>query len=114
MAKIIIEGMQFYAYHGSYKHEHQKGNKFEVDIELETNLDKAAESDDINQTINYENIFSITQKEMDIPSKLLEHVAVRIKDAVVSKFPEVKNTKVRVTKFNPPLPGECEKVTIEL
>ena len=33
MAKIIIEGMQFYAYHGSYKHEHQKGNKFEVDIE---------------------------------------------------------------------------------
>ena len=113
MAKIIIEGMQFYAYHGSYKHEHQKGNKFEVDIELESNLDKAAETDDINQTVNYENIFLITQKEMEIPSKLLEHVAVRIKNAVIKKFPEAKNLKVRVTKFNPPLPGECEKVSIE-
>ncbi len=36
MGKIIIEDMEFYAFHGHYKEEQIVGNRFLVDLEIET------------------------------------------------------------------------------
>ena len=45
MGKIIIEEMEFYAFHGHYQEEQIVGNRFLVDLEFETNLATPAESE---------------------------------------------------------------------
>jgi dihydroneopterin aldolase len=51
---------------------------------------------------------------MAVPSKLLEHVAKRIRDRLFSEIPLVKKSKISVSKINPPMNGDVEKVTIVL
>jgi len=51
---------------------------------------------------------------MAIPSKLLEHVAKRISDRIFKELPTVKVAKVAVSKVNPPINGDVEKVTVVL
>lgn len=114
MGLIGVEGLQFYSHHGYYKEEQVLGGKYVVDIYLRTNLSEAAESDQLNKTINYEQIYQITRAEMEAHSKLIEHVCKRILDAVMAAFPDIAWIKVRVSKHNPPLKGNVERVYVEL
>ena len=110
--KIFLENTEFHAFHGIYPDEKKNGNKFSVDLEFEADLLCAAETDDIDDTINYELIYNIIQQEMNITSNLLENVASRIYNAVKEQFPEISTLKVKVTKHNPPLNGKVQKVSV--
>ncbi len=114
MGLIAIEGMQFYAHHGYYNEEQVLGGKYTVDVYLKTDFSEAANSDALNQTINYETVYQLTRHEMEIQSKLIEHVCKRILTAIGEKFQQVEYLKVRVNKFQPPLKGNVEKVYVEL
>lgn len=114
MGLIAIEGMQFYAFHGFYKEEQTLGGKYSVDVYVKTNFLQAAENDLLQKTINYETIFAIAEREMQQPSKLIEHVCKRILDATASEFSTIEYIKVRVNKFQPPLKGNVDKVYVEL
>lgn len=114
MGRIEIEGMHFYAYHGHFKAEQIVGNAFNVDLILETNCDKAAESDVLNDALNYQAVYEIVQKEMQQKSRLLENVAKRILDALYFSFPFIEKVTVKVSKLNPPMGGQIEKVSVTL
>ncbi|MCW3124645.1 MAG: folB [Bacteroidetes bacterium] len=114
MGLIGVEGLQFYSHHGYYKEEQVLGGKYVVDIYMKTNLAEAAATDQLTKTINYEQIYQITKVEMEAHSKLIEHVCKRILDAVKGAFPEINYIKVRVSKHNPPLKGNVERVFVEL
>ena len=75
---IELEGMEFKAYHGCLEQEKVRGNVFTVDFRGELDLSAAAESDNLNDTLNYGDIYDIVAEEMSIPSELLENVAGRI------------------------------------
>ena len=112
MKQISIEGMKFYAYHGYYKEERQKGNYFIVDIRVDVDFDKAAKRDSIVGTIDYVKVFRICQKEMKKKRKLLETVAYNIGEQVKNKFDEAKKVKVKVSKLNPPLDDFTDKFAV--
>jgi dihydroneopterin aldolase len=114
MGLIEIEGMHFYAYHGHFEAEQIVGNDFTVNLQMEADCSKAALSDDLNDALNYQAVYTLVQKEMTIKSRLLENVANRILDALYAEFPTLKNTKVKVSKMNPPMGGEIEKVSVTL
>ena len=114
MAQILIEGIKVYAHHGCLKEESIIGGNYIVDVSIEANLSKAAGSDTLKHTIDYVTVSEIVQKEMAVRSKLIEHVAKRILDALVKKFSETGSIEVKVTKLNPPIPGEVEKVSVVL
>lgn len=114
MGIIDIEGMHFYAYHGHYEAEQIVGNSFIVDLTLETNCDRAAESDNLEDALNYQVVYEIVQKEMQQKSKLLENVAKRILDALYLSFPSIEKAKIKVSKLNPPMGGQIEKVSVTL
>ena len=114
MGLIGVEGLQFYSHHGYYKEEQVLGGKYVVDIYLDVDLTEAAASDQLTKTINYEQIYQLTKSEMEAHSKLIEHVCKRILDAIKSQFPTVAYIKVRVSKHNPPLKGNVERVFVEL
>ena len=51
---------------------------------------------------------------MNVKSRLLEHVANRILDVLYKEFSEIKSARIKVSKLNPPMGGEIEKVSVTL
>lgn len=105
---IELEGMEFKAYHGCLEQEKVRGNSFTVDFRGELDLSAAAESDNLNDTLNYADIYEIVAYEMSIPSELLENVAGRIMKAIEDKFPQLVSFSVRVSKKRPPVDGVAQ------
>ena len=102
---IELEGMEFKAYHGCLEQEKVRGNSFTVDFRGELDLSAAADSDNLNHTVNYADIYEIISYEMSIPSELLENVAGRIVKEIEKKFPQLVSFSVRVSKKKPPVDG---------
>ncbi len=105
MAEIKLEKMSFYAHHGYYTHEQKRGGNYLVDVSLETDIDHAAEDDELEETINYEVIYKISAEVMNQPVKLIETVAYQIAHQIREAFPTVTNIKVSVHKIAPELGG---------
>ena len=114
MGKIALEGIEFFAYHGYYEEERKIGNKYEVNIEVSTDLSLAASEDTLSGTVNYEVLYKIIQDEMIIPSKMLEHVGKRIVDKIMTEFDQVKSATIEISKFNPPVKGVCRKAKVTM
>lgn len=114
MGLIAVEGMQFYSHHGFYKEEQVLGGKYTVDIYMQVNIDEAAATDKLDKTVNYEQVYQITKKEMEVHAKLIEHVCQRIADAVKAQYPQLQYLKVRLNKYNPPLKGHVDRVFVEI
>ncbi|MBO6068303.1 MAG: dihydroneopterin aldolase [Bacteroidales bacterium] len=106
--RITLTGMRFFAFHGCLEWERQHGNDFQVDLECSLDLSKAAESDALEDSIDYSELYRAVCTEMEKPSNLLEHVAGRIGAAIKAKFPQIAACAVTVTKFNPPYDGKYE------
>ncbi len=101
-----LSGMEFHAFHGCLEAEKTEGNLFVVDFKAEYDLGKAAESDNLEDTVDYSGIYDLVKREMEIPSNLLENVAGRIADAIAGRY-EFKSFSVKVSKRNPPVDGVC-------
>lgn len=105
---IELEGMEFKAYHGCLEHEKVRGNSFTVDFRGEMDLYDAAETDNLNDTVNYGEIYDIVAEEMSIPSELLENVAGRIVKAIEVRYPQFVSFSIRVSKKKPPVDGVAQ------
>lgn len=114
MSKIILEDMEFYAFHGCLESEKQLGNTFWVSLEIELNTEKAARTDDLSDTLNYQLVYDMVKQQMAIRSNLIEHLSQRILDAIFDRFDVIETLKLRLSKANPPLGGKTKCVTIEL
>ena len=114
MALIEIEGMEFYAFHGHFEVEKVAGNRFLVSLKIEADLGKAGLSDRLEDTLDYQKAYLAVKEEMAIPSDLLEHVCQRIITRVKSEFPETQKVSVKVSKMNPPMGGQIEKVSVSM
>ncbi|TAL59652.1 MAG: dihydroneopterin aldolase [Bacteroidetes bacterium] len=112
MTKILIQGIKLHACHGCLKEEAIVGGDYMVDICMEADLRKPAKSDKLEHTMDYVTVYEIVKKEMSIRSKLIEHVAKRMLDKLKKKFPKTSYIEVKVTKLNPPIPGEVERVSV--
>jgi dihydroneopterin aldolase len=112
--RVELEGLEFHAFHGVYPHERASGNWFEVDIAVETDFSRAAATDELAGTVNYETIFQIVKAEMEQPSKLLETVAEKIVQDVLFNLPAALSVDLKISKINPPIGGKCKKATISL
>ena len=108
LTSIRIEKMHFHAHHGVMEQERRVGNEFEVTIEVVYPFEKAMESDDLNDTLNYADIYEIVAEEMSIPSELLENVAGRIVTEIEKRCPQLISFSVRVSKKRPPVDGVAQ------
>ena len=114
MTLIEIEGMEFYAFHGHFEVEKIAGNRFLVNLKIEADLSKAGNTDRLEDTLDYQKAYMAVKEEMAVPSDLLEHVCQRIINRIKSEFPEVQKVVVKVSKMNPPMGGQIEKVSVTM
>jgi len=112
MHKIIVEGIKVFAYHGCLEEEAKIGTHYTVDVWMETDFSEAAKTDDLTKTIDYVTVYDIVKKQMAIRSKLIEQVGQRIVDELKNEFNTLHKLEVKVTKHNPPMNGNVEKVSI--
>lgn len=112
MGIVKLEGMEFYAYHGYYDEEQKMGNKYNVELAIGMDFQEAADTDKLQNTVNYESLYRMVEKEMKVPSRLLEHVAQRISSLIIRTFPEVEWAEITLSKFNPPIDGICKAATV--
>ena len=114
MGIIQIEQMEFYSYHGHYEEERIVGNRFLVDLTMETDCKKASETDELYDALDYQKAYDVVKEEMKEKSYLLEHIARRILDALFSHFPELDKAVIKVSKLNPPMGGKIQAVSVSL
>ena len=114
MGTVCVENIKVYAYHGCLSEETTIGSYYLVNVSVKTDLTKASKSDKLADTVDYVHINHIVKEEMAVASKLLEHVAKRISNRIFSEIPMVNKSKISVSKINPPINGDVEKVSIKL
>ncbi len=99
--------------HGVLDQERRVGNVFEISISIDVpSADSAAETDNLDLTVNYAEVVEIVKREMREPSKLIESVAWRIACAIKRRYGEVvASGTVTVAKLAPPIPAEMDSVS---
>ena len=115
MGKIIIEQMEFYAFHGHYREEQIVGNRFLVDLELETDLTIPADTDQLKDAVNYQQAYQIIKQEMKRKkSNLLENIGKRMLDALYKEMKGIKKITLRIRKMYPPMGGPINSVGVTM
>jgi 7,8-dihydroneopterin aldolase/epimerase/oxygenase len=102
MHTLVLSRIAFEARHGATEAERQTSRAFEVDIEIDANLEKPRASDRLEDTIDYravaETIVTVGTSETH---HLLESVAGRMLDALAAKFPHA-SFRIELRKLEPP------------
>ena len=114
MGLIQIENMEFYSFHGHFKEEQIVGNKFILDLIIETDMKVPAQSDNLRDAVDYQRVYQIIKLQMEKKSHLLEHIAGRIIDAIYAEMKGIQKITVKVSKMNPPMGGKIGSVSIVL
>ena len=115
MDKIILKDMAFYGYHGLLKEESVLGQKFFIDIEIETDTKEAGINDDFTKTINYAEVYEITREfTEDKRFNLIEALAENIASEILNRFDIAHSVMVRIRKKEAPVKGIFDYMGVEI
>jgi dihydroneopterin aldolase len=94
---IYLNDLVFNGFHGVYAAEKKIGNTFKVDVRIQfTPASKII--DQLDQTIDYVNVYQLIQKIMEIPTPLLETLVAKIADQILAEHSIAENVFVKITK----------------
>ena len=103
--RIILQGMQFYGYHGVNPEERALGQSYLVDLAVELDLSQPGHTDRLEDTISYTHLYRAVQSVLEGESKnLLEAAAQSIADRLLADFP-IQSVRLTVKKPHPPVKG---------
>lgn len=111
---IYLKEVRFHAFHGVMPQERMVGADFLVSLRIGYDFSNAMLTDKIDDTLNYAEVCHLVKQEMGQPSALLEHVAGRIAETLIHRFPMVRSIDLSLTKENPPIGMDCEGAGVEL
>ena len=111
---IHISDLRLHAQHGVLPQERLTGNDYSIDISIGYDISQAMLSDNVDDTLNYAEVYSTIKDEMQQPSKLIEHVAGRITDRLIAEHAEISTIALRITKLNPPMGADCKGAGVEI
>lgn len=115
IAKVLIEALELHAYHGWHRHEGEFGQAFLVDLELETDISRAAATDELGDTLDYGSLVETVRRLfVDTRYKLVETAAATLARGILAEFPAVISVDLRVRKLKPPIPERLAAVGIHL
>lgn len=113
--RIHIETLSFDGRHGALPFERETGVRFQVDLELEVDLRAAAQSDDLEQTVDYRHVAALALEIGTTRSfQLVERLADEIARSVLNGFADVHGITVTVRKLVPVLAGHPESVGVSI
>lgn len=111
---IYVDSLKMHAYHGVLEQERTVGNDYVVSVFIDYPLQNACDTDDLADTINYALVAETIEREMLVPSKLVENVAARIAKSLKSQFDSITSVRVNVKKVAPPMSFDMAGAGVEL
>lgn len=103
---IVLRGLRVVAFCGLLPEEVARPQPFEINVEIETDLTAAGQSDDLNDTIDYGAVTDAIVALADAARfDLLEYFSARVAQAVLA-FPKAQAVTVEINKLRPPLPHD--------
>ncbi|MFU8807104.1 MAG: dihydroneopterin aldolase [Bradymonadaceae bacterium] len=115
MLKVFVDNLEFIGRHGVYEEERRDGRRFQVDLIVELKEESAADSDELDQTLDYRHLAEIILEVGHGKSHLLvEKMAGAVLEAVFDRYPAVVSATITIRKFATGIPGDPRCVGIEL
>lgn len=114
LGTVEIEQLRLEAFHGVLPQERIVGNIFEVSLKLDYDMEAAAATDDVAHALNYAEVCAVAGEVMHKPSCLLENVALRMRDALRSRFPAILAGSIKIAKLTPPVGLRLTSCSISL
>lgn len=113
--KIVLADLAFYGYHGVMQAENDLGQRFRIDLECGVDLSKSGKSDDVEDTISYDQIFNLVNERVtQTRFKLIEALGQHIIDGLFDTFSTIEWVKVRVRKPEAPIPVVAGEFAVEM
>ena len=113
--KIFLNEMVFYGYHGVQPEERALGQRFIVNLVIETVEETDRDIHHLQDTVDYTMIYEEVKHTMEKKQfHLLENCANEILDAIISNFDKVIAAEVRIKKPSVPINGSLGSVEIEM
>ncbi len=114
MDKVSLHGIDVYAHHGVHPAERELGQRFVIDVDLWTDCAPAADSDSLNQALDYTAVHAcINETTAGTSFQLIEALAGHLCRALLGSFP-VDKVLVTVQKPNPPIPNFLGRAAVTL
>lgn len=115
MGKILVKGLQIFAFHGVNAEEREFGQVFILDIEAQTDLEKAGKSDLLEDTVSYAKIIKTAGAAMTArKDMLIERAAARVADSLLDEFPALEAVKITLKKPDAPITADFDYVAVEI
>lgn len=112
--RVLVAGIRFHAFHGLSKLEKQIGVRHCVDVSLTTEIGRPAETDRIEDAIDYREVHDLVVRIGRQNSfSLIETLAVRLARELLQRF-ACAAVVVRVRKETPVLDGMVDSVGVEV
>ncbi len=113
--RIILSDLAFYGYHGVMLEENKLGQRFRIDLECGLDLKRAGETDIVEATVSYAEIYSLVKEATeDTRYKLIEALAQHIVDRLFEAFAPFEWIRIRIRKPEAPIPAVSGEFAIEL
>lgn len=116
MDYIHLKDMQFYGYHGVLAAETTLGQRFRANVSLAVDMTKAGETDDLEFTVNYAEVYDLCREIIEgKPFKLIEALVSKIANSILLTYSDkVKGVRVELIKPDPPIAGHYKEVSVEV
>lgn len=105
MMDIFLRDVRFHAHHGVFEQERTVGNEFSVNLRVSVEQTSGMADDNLEGTLSYADLYDAVAAEMAVPSRLLEHLAIRTVSRLRKDFPQILSGEIEITKIAPPIPG---------
>ena len=109
--RLLLEGMEFYGYHGDIEAERALGGRYRVDVEVRADLSVAGRTDALDDTLDYVRCFQLIRDTVENGQyRLLEALAEAIADVLLEQR-HARGVRVRVAK-TPPVRGGFDRFAV--
>lgn len=113
--KISLDNMIFYGYHGLHEAERTLGQRFSVDVSVETDPDLDQKLKHLEDTVDYTAIYEEVKEEIEnYKYHLLENLANKVLDRIMNKFLLVEKVKINIRKIAVPINGTLDHIEIQM
>lgn len=115
MAKVRIKNMMFYGFHGLYEYEREQGQKFYIDIEVETRDDSVAQADDPVNAVQSATVYAVIRDAVENKRfMLLQALGLHVNQEILKAMPMAKASTIIIRKPSVPIAGPLDCVEVEV
>ncbi len=113
--RIEVRGLRLMAVVGVLPEERTRAQPIEIDLDLESDLSAAGESDALTDTVDYGAVCDAVAAAVaaDRP-ELLERLAALVADAVLAAQPKIDAVVVSVRKLRPPVAHAVDSTGVRI